>query len=367
MLVSNAALCSAQVTPLRNTAAAPRSAEIELGSVEFRDLQWGREGPNYCPTRRAPQRGAPEIAEASVYGHAAIAAIRFEAIDTAGQALGTAAAARTASGVDDGGYVLRIETPAQPFRVRITGQDVRGRPFTRLYAKLFRPGDEPAPAPQLPAGLTIQQADQFRHALDVFRRQLEGGFQPETRIPRSEVAGAGYEALRSSEGKPLGLRLLASVRFSVGGNYAVSPHVFPLYANSDWRSAITMKVLDAQVDPAPEVPAGIPLADVIRYGGEARYQGEVEYRFVFDLVPSYVIRNAGGTRYCLFLEPFRSFGRLPVWNAILADSAPVKYSVNFTSLGFAAETGPLAPQRVWYESFLREGAADCGPAPNANF
>jgi hypothetical protein len=128
-----------------------------------------------------------------------------------------------------------------------------------------------------------------------------------------------------------------------------------------------MKVLDGEVTPAPKNTAADSLADVIRYGGAAQYEAGVTYRFQFDLVPGYVIRNKAGTRYCLYMEEFRVSGRLPLWNAIAASNAPVRYRVDLSSLGFISETEAIAPQRTFYESFLSEGAPDCGPAPNVNF
>jgi len=187
------------------------------------------------------------------------------------------------------------------------------------------------------------------------------------RIPRTEVEEGGYELLAGPGGNPIGLRVHLSVRFGAAGAYTVRPHVFPLYANTDWRGVATMKVLDGEVTPAPENTAADSLADVIRYGGAAQYQAGVLYRFHFDMVPAYVIRNKAGTRYCLYMEPFRASGRLPVWNAMAATSAPVRYRVDLSGLGFNGDTEPIVPQRTFYESFLSEGAPDCGPAPNMNF
>jgi hypothetical protein len=163
------------------------------------------------------------------------------------------------------------------------------------------------------------------------------------------------------------MRLHLAVRFGAEWHYSVRPHVFPLYANANWRGAVTMKVLDGEVTPAPKNTAADSLADVIRYGGAAQYEAGVTYRFQFDLVPGYVIRNKAGTRYCLYMEEFRVSGRLPLWNAIAASNAPVRYRVDLSSLGFISETEAIAPQRTFYESFLSEGAPDCGPAPNVNF
>ena len=343
--------------------------------MEFKDLRWGHEGPDYFASKRAPKRGAREIAEARVYGQDAIAMIRFELIDEAGQLLGVSAAVRTLTGADDGEYSLRVPVPAQPFRFRISGRDIGGKPFARLHRRLFRPGEEPPPIPQLPAGFPPVQAAQLEKLMASTNAQMDAMFDASlqadaegwVRIPRTEVAEAGYELLAGSSGRPIGLRVHLGVRFGADGPYTVRPHVFPLYANTDWRGAVSMKVLDGEVAPTPLNTAADSLADVIRFGGAAQYQAGVLYRFQFDLVPGYVIRNKAGTRSCLYMDEFRVSGRLPLWNAIAASSAPVRYRVDLSSLGFNADTEPIVPQRTFYESFLSEGAPDCGPQPNNNF
>jgi hypothetical protein len=374
-LVIGAWVAAAQVKPLRNVSAPRRSAEISVTSVDFQDLHWGHEGPDYFATKRAPKREAREMAEARVFGQDAVGTIRFELVDEAGQLLGVAAAVRTSTGVDDGDYALRVDVPGRPFRFQISGRDAQGKPFSRLYRKLYRPGDEAAPEPQLPAGFSSEQAAKLREFMASTKAQSDARFDavlrgdPEgwLRMPHTEVAEAGYEMLTATGGHPIGLRLHLNVRFGAGGAYAVRPHVFPLYANTNWRGAVTMKVLDGEVSPQPKNTAADSLADVILYGGAAQYEAGVLYRFQFDIVPGYVIRNKAGTRYCLYLEEVRVSNRLPVWNAIAASSAPVRYRVDLSDLGFTADTELFAPQRAFYEGFLSEGAPDCGPSPSINF
>src|SRR5581483_6865362 len=126
-LVIGASIAAAQVKPLRNTAPMPRAAQIDITSIEFQDVRWGHEGPDYFRTRRAPKRDGREMAQARIFGQEAIGIIRFELVDEAGQWLGVAAAIRTGSGVDDGDYSLRVSVPARPFRFQITGRDVGGK------------------------------------------------------------------------------------------------------------------------------------------------------------------------------------------------------------------------------------------------
>ena len=125
-----------------------------------------------------------------------------------------------------------------------------------------------------------------------------------------------------------------------------------------------MKVLDAAVDPALAADGA---ADALRYGAAAHYDSDTAYRFRFDFVPDYVIRNEAGTRYCLNIQGFRNSARLPVWEEIRASEEPVKYRVDISSLNFFSETSAMSPQNAYYEGFLREGALDCGPTPTTHF
>jgi hypothetical protein len=116
------------------------------------------------------------------------------------------------------------------------------------------------------------------------------------RIARWSISAATYEPLVSPLGNVLGVRVRFRVRFESPGDYALSPHVFPLYANFRWRGTVGMKVLDAAVDPALAADGA---ADALRYAAAAHYEADMAYRFTFDFVPDYVIRNEAGTRYCL--------------------------------------------------------------------
>ncbi len=109
------------------------------------------------------------------------------------------------------------------------------------------------------------------------------------------------------------------------------------------------------------------LDDFLRYGGAAHYlEGQV-YRFQFDLVPSYVIRNVARTRYCINSDHYRAMGRPAIWDAVQDSDVPVKYRVSISSLDFLAETRELPPQRAYLESFRHEGSSDCGPMPTNRF
>ncbi len=367
-------VCLAQTTPLRVIGRKPSARSISILRVDLQELKFGREGPSYFSTKRAPFRGKQEIVEVGLFGQDAISTVRFDLVGEGGQILGSPAAVRTGSGADADEYLLLVDVPVQSFRFRIRGDDTLGQPYERVYQHLFVPIDGSAPSPELPEGLSEQQSALFRNLLSAHETEMRARFraarqeQPDgvIHLSRSEVLESNYEPLLSTVGNTIGLRLHFVIRFGADGDYGVRPQAAPRYTNSDWRE-ITMQVMDAEVDPAPQVPSGVPVGDVIKYGGAAHYLGNLVYRFTFDMVPSYVIRNADRTRYCINLQSFRYGSRMRIWGAVQASTAPVKYHISISSLDFDSETAELPPQHIYYESFLREGAGDCGPTPTIHF
>ena len=368
----------AQPWPLRGVSpsAAPRA--VSILQVRIQELKYGHEGPDYFSGDRAPFAGKQEVMEVTLFGQEGVASVRFELIDELGQPLSVLPAFRIGDGADADEYLVQVEVPRQPFRFRIQGEDRRGRPFTNVFKRLFVPKEGSVTPVQLPAGLDPGQARLLQGLVDTSVRETASRFAAAIRehpdgtilMPRSGVLAASYEPLVSPLGNTLGFRLSLAVRFEQPGFYALTPHVFPLFANTQWRGAISMKVMDAQVSPVPPAVPGSPvdsMADVLRYGGSAHYEGNVDYRLTFDLVPDYVIRNADGSRYCLYTDGARLGSRALLWDAIQQSAGVVAYRVDIASLDFVAETSLLPPQRAYFDAFQHEGARDCGPTPNIHF
>ena len=367
--------CFAQPQPLRRIPQVSEAREISILRVNFQELHYGHEGPGYFPVKRDPFRGEREIAEVSLFGQEAIGTVRFELIGRSGVVLAAAPAFRTGDGADADEFMVRVDVPAEPFRFRIRGRDIAGRPFESVFQRLFVPAPGVVRPLELPAGLTAERARLLQGLVDATAADMQSRFEASgkegaIRIPRSTVSEATYEPLVSDAGNRIGLRLCLVVRFEQAGYYSLTPQVFPVYQDFRWRGAIEMKVLDTEIAPRPAAAPGLPadgLADMLRYGGAAHYDANVDYRLTFDLAPSYAVRNAAGTRYCMYLEPFRTTGRMAVWNAIQASAEPVKYRVDIGSVEFNAETLPWIPQRTFYEGLLSEGAQDCGATPSIHF
>jgi hypothetical protein len=303
----------AQPRPLRNISPARPASEISILRADIQDLKPAHGGPSYFTVKRAPFRGKTEIVEVSLYGQEGIGIVRFETIDEAGRVLQNVPAIRTGNAIDSDGYVLRIDVPDLPFRLRIRGTDLSGRAFTNTWQHLFTP-IEGTPAAPIPAE---------------FDAQFHSG---DLRMSRAAISDATYEPLVSANGNPLGLRIHFTVRFDAPGYYDVTPHVFPVYAEYRWRGEISMRSTTME---------------------RQQFEAGRDYRLTYDMIPGYVNRNHDGT-WCVQQPP-----RVAVFEEIMASRQQVKYRVDIASLDFVSETAPMDPQRVWFEGFRREGATQC--------
>ena len=355
--------CGAQPRPLRRTPLQAAARDISILSVDFQELRYGHEGPGYFATERTPLRGQREIAEVSLFGQDAIETVRFELVGRTGVVLAAGRAFRVADAADATQYMVRVDVPAEPFLFRVSGQDTSGRPYAAVFQRLFVPAEGTPRQAEYAAGLSAKQRQMMEAAAAEVQSRFDADeAQRAIRIPRSTVTGATYEPLFSRAGRPIGVRICFVVRFERAGVYALTPVVFPLYQDFRWRGVIEMKVLDAEAAPmSPEVTGALLL------GGRARYEAKVDYHLAFDLTPNYIIRNTDRTRYCMDLQSLRTTGRMAVWQSIQESAEPVKYRVVIFDVEFAAETAPWTAQRTFYETFLSEGARDCGPTPNVHF
>ena len=125
-----------------------------------------------------------------------------------------------------------------------------------------------------------------------------------------------------------------------------------------------MKVSGGTITPFPQMIAAQSLQDVILYDAPATYQGGTTYNFTVDLVPDYVIQGTQSGRFCIYEQKF--FNRT-VWDALIASTADVPYTVSISDTDTTATIPAFYPQRTLYRTFAADGAADCGPAPTDRF
>ena len=347
------------------TRGATQPVRIDLYAFEFQEPYFGREGPSYAPTKSEPSKSAQQMAEARLSGQGRVATIKFEAIDASGNVLKVLYLFKVTDALDDDGYLGFVDVPDQPFRVVISGQDISGAPYRRVFDHLFRPKAKiPTPAAVFDK-LMADEEKRYKAKFEAKRRANPDGVIV---LPRMQVTNVMHEPYRSTSGNTLGIRVSYDVQFSKTGVYSMTPDVAPLFENFDFRGRVAMKVAAETIDPKPEAGEGQYAPGFHGSIMPAQYKSDVVYHFVVDMVPDYAIQNVARTKYCIFNRKFQISSKASgVWETLKTQEMPVRYLVSIWSVDFHGETQGYYSQKTFYEGFLREGAQDCGPSPSFNF
>ncbi len=346
---------------------------IEFSRLRFLTFAFGHEGPMDTPLSTPPVIGREYFVEADIFGIESATTVRFEFLDAVDRPLQTITMWKESDGTTDGEFYGFVKVPGQPFRVAVSGTTRSGAPFRSVLNTLYQPvASGPVEQPVLPAGIPPNQSRQLQSMMEVYRQQLQtraaqaaaehpGGVITLARVVVSRIA---YEPLNSTSGAPIGIRLRYSMQFPARQTIAVVPHVFPVYQPWAWRSVVAMKALAGSINPAPQMVGVQSLQDVIIYGAKATYQAGVTYSFTMDMVPDYIFKGTQTGRFCIHEQKFND---RTVWNALIASTADVPYSVSISDTETAATIPAFLPQRTFYRSFTADGAFDCGPVPNIRF
>jgi len=343
---------------------ANQPVRIDLRSFEFEEPYFGREGLGYSPTKSEPSKRAKQLAEARLSGQAEASTVKFEAIDESGNALEVLYLFKVTDALDDDDYVGFVDVPHQPFRVMISGQEISGASYSRVYDHLFRPRNEPPTPAALLSNSMPGEERRYKAEWDAKRRANPDGVIV---LPHMQVTNVVHEPYRSASGSTLGIRLSYDIQFSKASVYSVTPTVSPFFEDYDLRGSVGMKVAGYTIDPVPEVQQQYP-PGFHGFIMPAGYKSSVVYHFVVDMVPDYAIQNAAGTRYCVYNRKFQNSPKASgKWETLKTQDVPVKYLVSIGSVNFRGEIPGLYSQKTFYEGFLREGARDCGASPGINF
>jgi len=353
----------AQIDPrpkdVRSLTKPPAMSEFSLASVVFQEIRMGHEGPGYANSTAEPAKATRQVARIRLYSHDAVRSVRFEAIDATGRMIAPVPAIRVDHDPQNGEYMVLVDIPQQPFRIRAAGVDLTGAAYERVHRRLFQP---------VAAKPSAKPADPLE-AEFLARFEAEKKLHPDGTITISpiDVSSVGYEPLVVNS-NVIGMRVWYSARFQADGVYSLAPHVFPVYENFDWRGLVTMRVLREKVTPLPEVPEGTPVQNLLQFGAAAKYRSGIDYRVVLEMIPDYIIPNTQQTKFCIYEAKFPAEGKnRDSWNQVRGLPTPVEYSVNIPGLNFVGKTEVFHPQRTFYEAFLKQGAFDCGPSPNSKF
>ena len=114
-----------------------------------------------------------------------------------------------------------------------------------------------------------------------------------------------------------------------------------------------MKVSGGTITPTPQLVGPQSLQDVIVYGAATTYQAGTTYDFTIDMVPDYVIQGSQTGRFCLYEQ---KFSNRTVWDALIASTADVAYSVSISDTETAATISTFFSQRTFQKNFTADGA-----------
>lgn len=351
---------------------AQRAVPVEFSRLRFLTFVFGHEGPMDAPLNAPPVMGREYFVEADVSGIESASTIRFELIDANGRTLQQLTMWKSSDGLSDGEFYGFVTAPSQAFRAAISGTTTNGTPFRTVLGGQFQPAATgPAEAQAFPPGIPANQMAQLQEMLNEYRQQMRAqaaqaaaahpdGLIP---LPRTQVSAIAYEPLASSGGA-IGMRLRYSVRFPSRQTITAVPHVFPVYSDFSWRGMVTMKPLTGTISPVPQMVGVQNLKDVIAYQAAATYQAGVTYTFIIDMIPDFVFQGTQSGRFCIHEQ---EFSNRALWNAMMASTAAIPYSVTINDTGTVANVPAFLPQRTFHESFAAGGAMDCGPVPNIRF
>ena len=351
----------------------PSSGEIHFSSFEFQQL-YITNHPGSSTIEGEPTKEARFFVQAKLYGEEAIATAKFEAVDERGNVIQKILIERRADANGGSGFYGVMKVPDRPFRVVISGEGVDGLSYSRTYERLFRPTTRPLSPILIPSATTdATQREKLETAAKEYMNKMEEELSKKAGqmivMPHVRVSNVMYAPFLSNAGRPLGVRITLDVEFSQDGYYNPELHIYPDYKNPDWRGRIDMKPLTGSIEPLP-AEEGSPQNQphILAFGAGYLYRTHTTYHFTAEYVPDYVIQNEKKTKFCIWNQQYKYSPEMhAAWKAILSSKAPTKYTLYINNTNFGGEIEGLHPQGVLFNSFVAEGAKDCGAQPTNRF
>ena len=165
---------------------------------------------------------------------------------------------------------------------------------------------------------------------------------------RIEVSNVSDEPLLSSGGKPIGIRMKYSMRFPESGPHPAAP---VLEAAHERVNKEAMRMEDAQITPPP-----VEMLKTAIPGTYARYRGGVDYAFVVNMVPRFLILSPDRTKSCI------SFIDANEKDVVTAGDAPTRFIVHLDGTDYGGYLGgaPRSTQNRYSLKAFYEGAVTSG-------
>ncbi|HET9788861.1 MAG TPA: hypothetical protein VFP47_17105 [Pyrinomonadaceae bacterium] len=355
----------------------PSSADISFEDFEFLQL-WITNHPGHSEIKGEPTKGFKYSVRARIYGEDAISTAKFEAIDQAGNVIQKILIQRQPGPSGDSDFFGVMKVPDRPFRVVLSGEGIDGKSYRLVFRRLFKPTLRRKSPIIMPSSRTMPAAAAKRMRELIDERYLKAMDKEEDELrrqggkivmPRTRVSNVRYAPYLSKAGRPLGLRIMYDVEFSQDGYHNPELELFLDYQKSEWRGRIDVYPLTGSIEPQP-AEAGSPQDQphILSYGAGYLYRAGTTYHFTVELVPDYVIQNKEKTKFCIYFQKFKHDPLMQVaFKEILASKMPTKYSVHIANTAFYGEIEGLHSQNTVLESYMAEGAQDCGEQPTDRF
>ena len=353
----------------------PTVTDIEFVDVDFEQFSMSRYGPTPFPIDYMPSKGAKYFVTPKLSGVEAITTVKFEAVDQQGALIAVIPMIQRNGPDGDPEFYGVILIPDRPFRIVASGQAIDGSQYRVTFESLFVPTSEP-PKPNAGHSLHPKEAKKILALLkDAEQKEYSKVEQEFAKfrdgkivMPRTRVFNVNYTPIFSPSGKPLGVRITYEVEFSQDGSYNPELGVLPDFENREWRGKMNMAVHDGSIEPKPIEESPQVQSHPLEYGAGYVYRANTTYHFTADLFPDYVIRNEQKTKFCLYNQQFNYDPSLTqARKAILASKAPITYRVSIKNSGFEGVIEKFYSHHELYNSFVAEGAVDCGPQPTNRF
>jgi hypothetical protein len=362
----------ASARPVTDVTERPTRSSIEFVAFEFQEPGiYHALSVEYRKIEGEPAAGAAYGVEAVVGGQEAIDTLLFEVIDAAGTVLQPIPIVHRSIGVpDDVEFIGMLTVPTHPFRVRVTGEDIYGRPFSLVLRRLFKPTLDRAAEDQVPPELGSEVLQVFRQMFADARaeRQALAAENPGGRIvmPRTRISNVTYAPFVSSSDRVIGIRVTYDAEFSQAGRY--NPKV-RLYAEDreDYQPArFPLRPLKSSIQPVPRetyapYKAAEDMLALLAQRADFLYEAGVRYRFSVDLVPSFVGLQRYGTAPCLAHETshFESAAGKEAFARMLARVGPTTYRLSIGLTAFQGRIDGFPGEGTFYRSFMAEGVTEC--------
>lgn len=350
----------------------PSSAEITFSEFEIQQM-FVTNHPGTVAIKGEPTKGFRFFVEAKIYSWEAIATLKFEAVDEHGNVIQKIPIQRQPDANGGSGFYGVMKIPDRPFRVVMSGEGWDGRSYRLTYERLFRPTTRQQSAILIPGVTTSanqrQEAEKLsQDYLDKMEQDARNSGEMIV-MPRTRVSNVMYGPYFSKAGRPLGIRITYDMEFSQDGYFNPELDLFLDYKKDDWRGRIDMKPLTGNIEPKP-AESGSPQIQphLLAFGAGYIYRAGTTYHFTAEYIPDYVIQNEKKTKFCIWYQQYKHTPEfLAAWRAILASEAPTKYTLSIDNTNFYGVIEDLHPQRTLFQSFVAEGALDCGEQPNRRF